>query len=49
MPADCHVHTAGNPCKIIRVITEEDKPCYYKDRTFDDEVWDIINGQKKGK
>ena len=26
---------AGNPCKIIREITEEDRDYYYKDRKFD--------------
>lgn len=30
---------AGNPCKVIRKITEEDKKYYYKDRAFDDEAW----------
>lgn len=25
----------GNPCKVIREITEEDKKYYYKDRMFD--------------
>lgn len=28
---------AGNPCRIIRQITEEDKKYYYKDREFDAE------------
>lgn len=26
---------AGNPCRIIRAITEEDRKFYYKDREFD--------------
>lgn len=26
---------AGNPCKVIREITEEDRKCYYKKREFD--------------
>ena len=26
---------AGNPCRIIREITEEDRDYYYKDRKFD--------------
>lgn len=26
---------AGNPCKVIRYITEEDKKYYFKDREFD--------------
>ena len=29
---------AGNPCKIIRKITEEDKEFYYKQRKIDEEV-----------
>lgn len=32
---------AGNPCKVIRKITEEDKKLYYKDREFDEEAWNI--------
>lgn len=30
-----NVIAAGNPCKIIRVITEEDRDFYYRDRKFD--------------
>lgn len=30
---------AGNPCKVIRKITEDDRKYYYKDREFDDEAW----------
>lgn len=26
---------AGNPCRVIRAITEEDKKYYFKDRVFD--------------
>lgn len=33
-----NVIAAGNPCKVIREITEEDKKYYYKDREFTDEV-----------
>ena len=40
-----NVCAAGNPCKVIRTITEEDKPYYFKDRKFDNEVWEIINGK----
>lgn len=29
----------GNPCKVVRKITEEDKKYYYKDREFDEEAW----------
>ena len=33
---------AGNPCKVIRKITEEDRKYYYKDRKFDEEAWSHI-------
>ena len=32
------VVAAGNPCRVIRKITEDDKKYYYKDREFDDEA-----------
>lgn len=32
---------AGNPCRVIRTITEADKKLYYKDREFDEEAWNI--------
>ncbi len=39
------VVAAGNPCRVIKKITENDKKYYYKDREFDDEAWNaIING-----
>lgn len=38
-----NVCAAGNPCRVIREITEEDRLYYYKDRKFDDEVWEKIN------
>lgn len=41
LPAN--VIAAGNPCRIIREITEEDKKYYYKDREFDKEAWDYIS------
>lgn len=35
----------GNPCRVVRKITEEDKKYYYKDRVFDPEAWaEIQNG-----
>ena len=38
---------AGNPCKVIRKITEEDKRKLYKDEEIDDEAWaDIVNKTK---
>lgn len=30
---------AGNPCKVIRQITEADRKFYYKDKEFDEEAW----------
>ena len=30
-----NVIAAGNPCRILRKITEEDRKYYYKDREFD--------------
>ena len=39
------VVAAGNPCRVIKKITEDDKKYNYKDREFDDEAWNaIING-----
>ena len=29
------VLAAGNPCRVIREITEEDRKYYYRDREFD--------------
>ena len=37
------VVAAGNPCKVIRKITEEDIKYYYKDRAFDEESWHAIS------
>lgn len=33
---------AGNPCRVIRKITEADRKYYYKDREFDEEAWEHI-------
>lgn len=33
------VIAAGNPCRVIRKITEEDRMLYFKDREFDAEAW----------
>lgn len=41
---------AGNPCKVIRKITEEDRKFYFKDREFDEEAWQhVLDIQEKGK
>ena len=34
---------AGNPCKVIRKITEEDKRFYFRDQEFDPEAWEVIS------
>ncbi len=34
---------AGNPCRVIKKITEDDKKYYYKDREFDSEAWEVIS------
>lgn len=36
------VIAAGNPCKVIREITEADKPFFYKKQRFDAEAWSAI-------
>lgn len=33
IPADSIA--VGNPCRVVRKITDEDKKYYYKDREFD--------------
>ncbi len=33
---------AGNPCKVIRKITEADRRLYFKDKEFDDEAWEHV-------
>ncbi len=35
---------AGNPCRIIREITEEYRKYYFKQREFDEESWEEISG-----
>lgn len=30
---------AGNPCKVIRMITEDDKRRLFRDEEIDDEAW----------
>ncbi len=33
---------AGNPCKVIRSITEADRKLYFKEREFDEEAWEDV-------
>lgn len=42
------VIAAGNPCKVIRPITEADRRLYFKQEPIDDEAWeDICTHSKK--
>ena len=36
---------AGNPCRVLRKITDEDKKYYFRDWEFDAESWAAINGK----
>lgn len=36
------VIAAGNPCKVIRNITEDDRRLYFKQEVIDDEAWENI-------
>lgn len=40
IPEDCIA--AGNPCKVIRKITDEDRKYYFKKRMFDQESLENI-------
>lgn len=37
---------AGNPCRVIRKITEEDKRKLFHNELIDDEVWNVITSKK---
>ena len=41
-----NVVAVGNPCRVIKEITDEDKKYYYKDRVFDEEAWENITKTK---
>ena len=41
-----NVCAAGNPCKVIREITDDDRRYYFKEREYDDEAWEKINGKE---
>lgn len=36
------VIAAGNPCRVIRSITEEDRRFYFQKREFDEEAWEDV-------
>lgn len=44
-----NVVAAGNPCRVIREITEADRKLYFKDREFDDEAWEDIQKKAQSK
>lgn len=39
---------AGNPCMVIRTITEEDRKYYYKKNEFDEEAWKDLTARGFG-
>lgn len=41
------VIAAGNPCRVIRKITEEDRRFYFRDKEFDDEAWQDVLSRKE--
>lgn len=41
-----YVVAAGNPCRVIREITEQDRIYYFKDRMFDQEAWQEISAPR---
>lgn len=41
------VVAAGNPCRVIRRITEADKRFYFRDREFDPEAWEAISSMEE--
>ena len=43
------VIAAGNPCRVLRTITEEDRNLYFRDRVFDDEAWEDVQRKVSGK
>lgn len=40
------VIAAGNPCRVIRAITEDDRRLYFKNREIDGEAWRQISGDE---
>lgn len=42
------VIAAGNPCRVIREITEEDRRLYFREKEFDDEAWqDVMDREER--
>lgn len=42
------VIAAGNPCKVVREITDADKEFYFKGKRFDAEAWGVIEKLESG-
>ena len=36
------VVAAGNPCRVIRKITDKDMKYYFRNQEFDDEAWEDV-------
>lgn len=45
MAPNVAVYTAGNPCRVIRKITEVDRRKMFHDEEVDDEAWNVICAQ----
>lgn len=43
-----NVIAVGNPCRVLREITDADRQYYFKDKKFDAEAWDEICRSQKG-
>ena len=37
---------AGNPCRVIREITEKDRRFYFKDKEFDETAWEQVRKEE---
>lgn len=44
-----NVIAAGNPCRVIREITEADRKLYFRDREFDEEAWEDVQKRTQKK
>ena len=38
---------AGNPCRVLRKITEDDRRKEFHNKQIDEEAWKMICGQEK--
>ena len=43
---ECSI-AAGNPCKVIRKITEDDKRKLFHNEEIDEETWNVICKRNK--